>query len=333
MPKRYSRKYLVGLTFILLLAFGLYWGASFLIMNRITLVDPKCERRSGEYAYTPANFSYKNFGTSSYFMNSYETVRFPSRTDDITISAWFIPNQDAPTASQNYPTVIIVHGFSDCRHRPFSLIPAGMLTHNGFNVLAIDLRDHGDSEIEDGRMAAGTNEYLDILGAWDWLILEKGMSAEKIGLFGYSLGGTSVMIAAGKESRIAAVWDDSGFSDYEREIEFLLPHHNFPKFLSTGVQFTYTLVTDDSLTALTAYDEMLAIAPRPVYIVHGTADTTVPLEESKRLVDAYNSEGGNISLWIVPDTEHIEAMLNDSEGYQERLLAFFREHLETGENR
>ena len=51
----------------------------------------------------------------------------------------------------------------------FVLTAAGMLNKQGFNILALDMRDHGDSTIEDGRHAAGTEEYQDVLGGFDWL--------------------------------------------------------------------------------------------------------------------------------------------------------------------
>ena len=39
----------------------------------------------------------------------------------------------------------------------------------GFGVLLMDLRDHGDSEGDDARFAGGSEEYLDVLGGWDWV--------------------------------------------------------------------------------------------------------------------------------------------------------------------
>ena len=44
-----------------------------------------------------------------------------------------------------------------------------MLHRAGFGVLLIDLRNHGASDIDNGRWAGGSKEFLDALGAWDWL--------------------------------------------------------------------------------------------------------------------------------------------------------------------
>lgn len=60
------------------------------IINRLTLIDAKCERRVGEEEFTPDNYTdiEERIDTTPYLMASYETVSFPSR-DDVTISGFF----------------------------------------------------------------------------------------------------------------------------------------------------------------------------------------------------------------------------------------------------
>src|SRR5512136_355589 len=108
-----------------------------------------------------------------YAMRNYETVRFPSRQPGINIAGWWVPG--APGA----PAVILVHGLGGCKNAIDVLVPAGMLWRNGFSVLLVDLRDVGDSDSEDGWTSAGNEEYLDVLGAWDWLVTRKGYAPER----------------------------------------------------------------------------------------------------------------------------------------------------------
>lgn len=300
----------------------LYGGLSAYAHQRITAIAHHCERHSNESTYTPATFLREGFDTTPYLMPTYEEVSFPSRESDLTISGWFIPNQKGEP-DQIYPTVIIVHGFNDCKNRPFSLTPAGMLTHHGYNALAIDLRNHGDSSIEDGRMAAGTEEYLDVLGAWDWLIAEKGVPAEQIGLYGYSMGGATVMIAAAKEPQIAAVWEDSSFADFEANLDFVASQQGMPIFIVPGVLAIQSLTSDENLDAITPLEAVKELAPRPLQIVHGVKDKTVDPESAFELADAYKAAGGADPLWLLPTTKHIEAIFDDTELYQLKLLAFF----------
>ena len=71
------------------------------------------------------------------------------------------------------PVVIVTHGLNGCKCDPNALTVAGMLHRNGFNVLLYDMRNHGQSDIDNGRAAIGNKEFQDVLGAWDWLIAEE----------------------------------------------------------------------------------------------------------------------------------------------------------------
>src|SRR5690606_40943724 len=133
---------------------GAYYGIGFYIYNTVTAIEPRCERNymEGKRDNTPTQF-YASFRIgepliemTQYAMPSYEEVSFQSRMDGIRIAGWFIP---APETSEN--VVIVVHGIHSCRQDSTVLLPAGMLHQGGFNVLMIDLRNHGASEIQDGR--------------------------------------------------------------------------------------------------------------------------------------------------------------------------------------
>jgi predicted peptidase len=42
----------------------------------------------------------------------------------------------------------------------------------------------------------------------------------------------------------------------------------------------------------------------PIWAFHGAKDGTVPVEESKEIVDAVNRRGGNAKLTIYPEANH-----------------------------
>ncbi len=122
---------------------------------------------------TPSNFEiwedYQDtINASDYFIDSYENVSFPS-TDDVTISGWWMEQNPGG------PTVIINHGLTSSKYSSGILLASGILYRNGFNVLAIDLRDHGDSTCEDGYYSAGQKESYDSAAAVSWLVDTKGI--------------------------------------------------------------------------------------------------------------------------------------------------------------
>ena len=203
MIRRHVRTWLLLIVALVLPMAGyLYVGS--VIYDDLSVVKANCD---GKWVgFTPAAFLVNGIDTKPFLMPTYELVSIPSRDSGISLSSWLIPSA---TATATGPTVVVVHGLGSCKREDRILLAAGMLHRNGFNVLLIDLRNHGDSTIKNGRYAGGTREYRDVLGAWDWLVDVKGIAPEDVGLMGFSLGAATVLIATGEESGVAAVWEDS----------------------------------------------------------------------------------------------------------------------------
>ncbi len=227
-----------------------------------------------------------------------EDVEFRSRDPQIaglTLRGWWIPGRTATG-----PSVILVHGLKSCRRDENVLMAAGMLHRNGFGVLLMDQRDHGDSDDEDLRFAAGTEEYLDVLGAWDWLAAQ-GVPEDRIGILGMSFGAATTVIAGGEEPRVAAVWEDSSFADMDEAIRDYLAHEGYPSILAPGGELAARVVAGDDLTAKSPLAEIPAYAGRPLAIVHGEGDTLLSPHYADELRDAAAASDVDLrEFWKVP---------------------------------
>ena len=62
------------------------------------------------------------------------------------------------------------------------------------------------------------------------------------------------------------------------------------------------------------------IAPRPLFIMHGTKDRVVDPRAAKRLYDA---AGEPRELWMIDGAYHYEAMQELADEVHPRLLSFF----------
>lgn len=321
MIRRRSRMVVIGFVVLALVMMTGYAAASVVIYGQLADVTPHCERlRSGESTNTPSAFTASSVDTAAYQMAAFEEVTFPSRDDGFELSGWYVPVNDAPESNG---TVILVHGLNGCKRTSAILLPAGMLNRAGFNVLMLDLRDHGDSFIEDGRFAGGTEEYRDVLGAWDWLVNEKSVTPESIGLFGTSLGAASVLNAMGQEPRIAAVWEDSSFADLQVAIADFLVFNGFPSFFAPGAPLVGRLISGDDLVSLSPRDAVSRLNGRPLFIVHGDQDNLLPVKHAYALADAVRASGGQVEPWIAPGSGHVGAMFDYTDDYEERLVTFF----------
>jgi uncharacterized protein len=320
-----------GVLILVLLLIVVGYIAGTAIYNSLTVIPPHCTApyMAGREAYTPAAFEAifeqgkRVVDATPYLMPEYETVLFPARDDPaITLEGWYVPaiNVDNPI---DYPVVIVVHGLRGCKKDPTVLLPAGMLTHNGFNVLMLDLRNHGNSTIEDGRTSVGIREHRDVLGAWDWLIAEKGFTADSIGVMGMSLGAGTTALAFGKEPRIAAVWLDSPYADMEVVAQTELARQGYPIQLAAFASLSGQLIAGIDLFSASPLDAMDAANNRPVFITHGKEDTRLTIEHTYALVERLEANGQTPETWLLDGLIHVEAVYAMPEEYARRLVGFF----------
>jgi dipeptidyl aminopeptidase/acylaminoacyl peptidase len=322
---RITRLIPILLVIVLFLSGAVYFGGGYYVYTTLTAVQPRCESRTHEdnLNNTPAGFHAAVYQTGEiiddtpYRMPDYQTITFPSRDDAVEIAAWYIP-----ASQESDQVVIVVHGIHACRLDPTVLLPAGMLHMDGFNVLMIDLRNHGDSEIVDGRTAVGSREYRDVLGAFDYL-LAQGFAPEKIGLLGMSLGAGTSVIAFGEEPRIAALWSDSGFADIDETVQDEITRNNYPVFLADAGLNVAALMGINPREH-SPLEEIMRHNERPIMITHGDIDTRLKVDFA---YDLYEAAGPNAQLWIVEGMEHVQAVYSERDEYRTRLVEFFRSAL------
>jgi fermentation-respiration switch protein FrsA (DUF1100 family) len=255
-----------------------------------------------------------------------QEVRFASRDPQIPeaeLAGWWVPAADADA-----PAVVVVHGVQSCRREANVLVAAGMLHRAGFSVFLIDIRDHGDSEGDDGRFAGGSEEHLDVLGAWDW-VRSQGVPADRIGLLGMSFGSINSVIAGGQEPDVAAVWADSVATRMDEAIgNFVADQLGDPTGLSRllvpGGLLWARIIAGDDLTRFNPIDEVERYDGRSIAFVQGARDTILPpsMAEAMRAA-AVDAGADSPPAWIVEDAGHTEAVFREPSEYEERLVEFF----------
>lgn len=318
---------IIALVAVATAAFAGYGAASAMVYDTLTKVSGDCP--SGWASNDPTSFDllasdggpvegHATFDTTPYRMPVPEAVAIPSRDAGIELSGWYL-QADEPGA----PAVVVVHGVTACKRDHAVLLPAGMLHRNGFSVLLIDLRDHGDSTLEDGRYAGGTEEYRDVLGAWDWLQSAKGVPADRIGLAGISLGAATVLIATGHEPRVAATWDDSSYADLPSIIRDELARADYPTFLDTGAVLAARLLSGDDLTSFSPLDGVKRLDGRPIFITHGDRDERIAVRYGREVVAAAEAAGSTPVTWFVAGSGHTQAMVDEPIEYERRIVDFF----------
>lgn len=252
---------------------------------------------------------------------NYQSVEIPVN-EEVTLSAWWINPTEA-----NGKTVIVTHGIGTSRRDFNALLPTAMLVKNGFQVLLVDSRDTGESTCTDGRHSAGQEESSDFAVVADWLIANKQVKPESLGMFGVSGGAIATSLLPAKTDNVSAFAMEGTIFDFNaaatREVEF----QGFPGFLWQLALASAQLFHGVNLTETSAMQGIEAAGNRPMLILHGDSDQRLDYQSS---VDFYNyakSVGATITLETFAGADHTEGMLTETDRYAQVLSQFFDQAL------
>lgn len=243
-----------------------------------------------------------------------------SSYDGLKLQGWWFG------AAEDAPTVVVVHGVR--KNRTDVLRASITLRLAGFNVMIYDGRGHGNSE---GRyITYGFHERRDLEAVLEWLVSEKHVNRNRIGLAGESMGAAITLQVAAQNPWIAAVWADSPFASLRRVTkEYVSRYTGLPNSVLTTVLGPAFQVANyrgkfnvDEVDPL----RLAAQIKSPVYLVHGTADQMIPVAHSQVIHDAL---GCKKDIWIVEGARHAKSVKYRpvKQEYAQRLVNFFREHL------
>ena len=274
-------------------------------------------------------------GLSEYWWPGYENATIEVEDEDLFLSAWYLRQNDS------MPWVIFVHGIRGCKSGGELMISSGMLANAGFNVISFDLRDHGESSIDDNRVSGGQDEWKDVVAVFDWLIDEQDAEPDEIGLFGTSMGAGTVAIAFSLDDRMQSVWLDSGYSDMGKIVVEELEFQGLPTFLGPAGIFAGKISAGQNLVEYYPLEAASEIGDRHMYVVHGNQDKRVRLHHGEEMCEIAleNGKEGNVECWFedsvirydvgkgMDSDEHVSLMLTHTEDYDNRLVEFFTRSL------
>ena len=262
----------------------------------------------------------KDFNATPWQFNSYETINFTSR-DGINLEGWYVE------VNSSSPVVIFVHGgYENGKCKPEILLSASYLSKNNINVFMIDLRNHGHSEVVSDYFYLGQKEYLDVLGAYDWLVEDKSYNPQSIGIVSISTYALASTLAF-DESEMGAMWLDSPIIDFPLLVGNELERLGFPRILASPA-----ITMGERLVGVNIDDKVpLEVASRagdrPMYLVHGDSDVRISNEHSKKFYKKAVEAEANVTLWLVEDSAHVDALWEYSSEYESRIVTFFTDSL------
>lgn len=294
---------LVGLAIILVLALV---GIAYMASRRLL----KPPRRRGEW--TPRDLGY-----------DYEDVVITT-SDGVVLKGWFIDRGSDKT-------IIVLHGYTSSKWDNIYIKPVvDMLARNGFNVVVVDLRAHGESGGE--YTTLGYLEARDLMELIDWLKKSKPGKTRRIGIIGYSMGGAiAIMLASRSEAPVDAVVADSPYisvvSSGERWIM------RMKGVMRSVLLLVYPLIVWFASRSIGVRVEELDMRryaekiKKPILVIAGRNDDLVGVEEVREFFDSLRKTNGNAELWVT-DAPHVRSVELYPGEYEDKIVGFFRRWLQ-----
>lgn len=235
------------------------------------------------------------------------------RNRALRITAWWIP--------AIYPSrqcAVLIHGYADAKVGAIAWAP--LLHSLGLNVLAPDLRAHGESG---GTFCtAGVYERQDIVQVLHQLRAARPEETRDLLLFGISLGAAVAFAAATDDKTIRAVVAECPYTSFDRGVVAHMRLLGLASRRLTEAALRLAAVRAAADFATAAPLRLLASVRCPIMIVRSEQDALVSPADCADLQAALVARQNPLDLFWTTSAPHLLALQVDPEQYRQKLQQF-----------
>lgn len=252
-------------------------------------------------------------------MENNELVEFTDGKN-ILLGTWGLPKG----VVENYPLVILMTGDGPSGSKGQTwqqIVP--MLHENGVGTFLFDFSGLGNSPgiYRELNLSLGCQNFK---GVMDYLVNNGNFDKNRVGILGASYGGNVALLEAGKYPLIKAIGLKSPSTFLPEGYQLQYGANTMEAWGKEGyseeVGLNYTAVIDSLFH--NTYLEASKIKC-PIQIVHGTADSAVPIRHVRDLIKVLQKG----SLFEIKDADHWYANGNEWKIMADKLITFLRETL------
>lgn len=237
----------------------------------------------------------------------YEEVSFQTE-DGLKLRGWYIPSK-----KKSLKTLVLLHGYPADKG---NILPATSFLQEDFNLLLFDFRYLGQSE---GRYStAGIDEVKDLLAAIGFL---KNRGVQKVGVWGFSMGGAVALMGLKKAPEIQAVVSESSYASLSEMAPRLFRIPGLRHILGYLVEFWAKIILGIDIRSDSPLQSVRE-STVPILLIHSSADTVIPFRHAQLLREAL-ADNPQAEFWFKEGYAHGQLGTE----YQNRLRDFFDKNL------
>ncbi len=219
--------------------------------------------------------------------------------------------------------IILIHGIRSSKEKYLPVI--GLLTQNGYNAIALDLRAHGESE---GQYCTFGYKEKDDVSRLITYLQNKQHLKTKFGLWAHSLGAAIGLQTMANDSRIQFAVLESPYANYKQimgDYSSYFLHFDAP-FLDDFLLTRSGEMADFSPDDINPVDVANKIK-QPILLVHGLADKKINPNNSRAIYDKLPL--GHKKLWLIKNAGHSDIWQVGGKDYFKKVLGFFEKQTGT----
>ncbi|MBI5930584.1 MAG: prolyl oligopeptidase family serine peptidase [Chloroflexi bacterium] len=242
------------------------------------------------------------------FGHAWESVAIPAHVGG-QFRAYFVP-------STNGATIIVPPAHrSGLNNR---LAEADVLIRHGYGVLGFESRVCAKI----GSSSLGYKEVSEVGDALHYLQTRSDVDSQKIGILGFSSAGATSIMAAARYPKIKAVVAEGGYADMGGLVDGNARLRYPDTLIRFSIRVSYRLFAGISIEKLSPVNVIKDIYPRPILLIYGTEEPSLPGAHKER-----KAAGDNAELWVVEGAIHGGYMAVAAAEYEQRVIEFFNRAL------
>lgn len=239
----------------------------------------------------------------SHYNVPYEKVSFYTK-DGLLLKGWFIPSK-----IKTEETIILLHGYPADKG---DILPSRLFLHSTYHLLFFDFRYFGESE--GFYTSIGKKEMLDLEAAIDFLG-KRGFN--KIGIWGFSLGGAVALMTAVHRPEIKGVVAESSYADLYQMTYDYYPYPILKYFLAELTRFWGRLILNMEVKSVSPQNSVKQLSI-PILLIHSKEDKVIPYKHSVALAKAAENNP-HAEIKTVDNLNHGQFIPN----YEALIVDFF----------